>query len=383
MAELRSASEPNLGRSGTPSAALRPPRALSPLGSPGRASPRRPGSPSRYINQPAGLRQTDHSLEDVSFSFPPRELAEEFSLGETVPLDVLEVASKTMVASIPPNKRAPFGEASMSGITAIQNRRSDVYLRELRKIRTSAGPALPKRSRKADRRTRNLNSTTRAFDEVLGLLSGEPVAAPEPAQSAPKEKKKAAAAPTQQAAATDEEQVFAKRGAAAIRERLETTLDDLRWSDVEFKMLGARVRKSKLDYEAKTAASRRGSGRDCLAMNLRPLSPQKRLQAIHTMAAVERQRVHQAQQKKAVLDEEMRQRAEIHANRREVKKAREAAERRAAALAVRQRQLLTSVAVAARVKHLAKVVTTYREISGEEKEQTAAANGKHPRTGSS
>ena len=106
------------------------------------------------------------------------------------------------------------------------------------------------------------------------------------------------------------------------------------------------------------------------AMNLRPLSPQKRLQAIHTMAAVERQRVHQAQQKKAVLDEEMRQRAEIHANRREVKKAREAAERRAAALAVRQRQLLTSVAVAARVKHLAKVVTTYREISGEEKEQT-------------
>ena len=92
------------------------------------------------------------------------------------------------------------------------------------------------------------------------LRASPPVAAPEPAQSAPKEKKKTAAAPTQQAAASDEEQVFAKRGAAAIRERRETTLDDLRWSDVEFKMLGARVRKSKLDYEAKAAASRRGSG---------------------------------------------------------------------------------------------------------------------------
>lgn len=87
-----------------------------------------------------------------------------------------------------------------------------------------------------------------------------------------------------------------------------------------------------------------------------------RLQNIHTHAAVEREKIFQTQAKKAIIDVEMRARAKIHANRREVKKQKEAAARRKLEMVERQRQLLTGVALGARMTNLKKVLVAYREI---------------------
>jgi hypothetical protein len=136
----------------------------------------------------------------------------------------------------------------------------------------------------------------------------------------------------------------------------------------------ANVRKGQKDRLDELSSSRKGTGRDFVAMNLQPLTQQDKLEAIITRAAVEREKMKQIQSKKAIIDIEMRTRAEIQSNRREVKKQREAAERRKAEMRERQQQHLTVVALASRMTALVKIVSAYREIDGEEKAKTAAAN---------
>ena len=87
-------------------------------------------------------------------------------------LDTIELASATLTKSLPPNKLAAFGDSTMSGITAIQNSRSEQYLHALRTgPSSSAGPAAsaapsqPLRSQPLQGR-RNPADTVRAFDEV-------------------------------------------------------------------------------------------------------------------------------------------------------------------------------------------------------------------------
>ncbi len=134
------------------------------------------------------------------------------------------------------------------------------------------------------------------------------------------------------------------------------------------------MRKGKQERLDALTKGRKGTGRDFLAMNLEPLSPQKKLAAIATRAAVEREKTIQIQNKKAVIELEMRARAEIQANRREVKKQREAAERRAAEMRKRQRHQLTVVALASRVTAFVKTLSDYRAIDDEEKTKTISAS---------
>ena len=133
------------------------------------------------------------------------------------------------------------------------------------------------------------------------------------------------------------------------------------------------MRKGKQERLDALIKGRKGTGCDFVARNLEPLSPQKKLAAIATRAAVERERTIQIQNKKAIIEIEMRARAELQANRREVKKQREAAERRAAELRERQRQQLTVVALASRFTAFCKILSDYRAIDDDEKLKTLSA----------
>jgi len=247
---------------------------------------------------------------------------------------------------------------------------------------------------------------------VLGRLTGKPLEAPKK-QVAPKKEKAASTspepAPQMMGAHGGEEKEIVGRSAAAIRARLEKKVDDVRYDDTRFRDLGVRiqstspchafpavacpdcfalpllllpnqptprqasVRKGKQERLDALTNGRKGTGRDFLAMNLQPLSPQKKLAAIATRAAVEREKTIQIQNKKAIIEIETRARAEIQANRREVKKQREAAERRAAELRERQRQQLTVVALASRVTAFVKILSDYRAIDDEEKTKALSA----------
>ncbi len=113
----------------------------------------------------------------MSFRFP-EEVGGELSVSMGRPsLDAIELASATVAKSLPPNKLAAFGDSSMSGITAIQNDRSEPYLHALRSMPTSAGPAATLglsqsfRSEIQLRGRRTPADTVRAFDEVGLILS--------------------------------------------------------------------------------------------------------------------------------------------------------------------------------------------------------------------
>lgn len=119
---------------------------------------------------------------------------------------------------------------------------------------------------------------------------------------------------------------------------------------------------------------RKGTGRDFVALNLRPLSPQKKMEAIAMRAAVEREKSIHIQNKKAIIDMELRARAELQANRREVKKQREAAQRRASELRQMQSQHLVVVALASRAMALVNIIKGYRAVDDEVKTKTRAAS---------
>jgi hypothetical protein len=234
----------------------------------------------RYLPGRSRLLETDHSLEDVSFRFP-EEVGGELSasMGRRS-LDAIELASATVAKSLPPNKLAAFGDSSMSGITAIQNDRSEPYLLALRTMPASAGPAAGAAPSQSFRREPQLRGrrtpadTVRAFDEVglflsspvqvvelnclpsltcayvrlrlaqvLGRLTGQPLEAPKK-DAAPKKEKAASASrepePQMMGAHSGEEKEIVGRSAAAIRARLERKVDDVRYDDLRFRDLGVR-----------------------------------------------------------------------------------------------------------------------------------------------
>ena len=99
-------------------------------------------------------------------------------------LTAIELASATVAKSLPPNKLAAFGDSSMSGITAIQNDRSEPYLHALRTMPTGAASPAASSSQSFRREpqlrgSRKPADTARAFDEV-GASAADHLADPGP-----------------------------------------------------------------------------------------------------------------------------------------------------------------------------------------------------------
>ena len=300
-------------------------------------------------------------LVDVSFS---------------IPVDVRLDLSSSIMASIPP--RDP--ESLLSGITTIQNERSDPYLAALQRMpsRSSVSgggtPATKHKKRRAGAPTSM--TLDKGLNDLLSALSGKPAATPvatAPEDPAPRAVRPAAAPRREARDPNDADAGAPTSGAAVMRRRLERRLDELRWNDHALATLGKKTRRETREHRQRVQASRSGSGLDFVRVNLRPLSPEKRLAAINGRAALERERMRQTLAAKAQIVADQIGRAEEHANRRELKKAAEQAARRAAHIDKIHRQWLVVVALCSRARAWEKQLLEYRSQSVDTKSEAKGA----------
>ena len=132
------------------------------------------------------------------------------------------------------------------------------------------------------------------------------------------------------------------------------------------------MRTASRQHRERVQSERSGSGLDFCLENMRPISPQKRLEALYTRSAIERERMRNTLALKAEITAAAVGKAEDHANRRELKKLAEIAARKAAHLDKLQRGWLVATALSSRVQQWEKSVREYRSLDSDTKAQERA-----------